>query len=121
MKHLFFIICCIASLLVIERAKSAAIPSCVVQPVDTTLAHRITQKLQDSLQLTADQRRQVFAINCRIDSSKVSLFNLYQGQDTLNILMESLELTRDTSYQRILTDKQFVKYGMNKSSLVLNN
>jgi hypothetical protein len=32
----------------------------IARQMDTTLAHRITQKLSDSLSLSAEQRRQAF-------------------------------------------------------------
>lgn len=121
MKHLLLLLCCIAGLTLTGKTQMVTSPGNVVRTIDTTLAHRISQKLSDSLLLSADQRRQAFAINRWIDSSKVVVVRTYHGRDSLNILMEKLERTRDSLYQRILPDKQFVQYGMHKRTWVLNN
>ena len=119
MKHFFLLLGCIAGLILTGNAQTMA--NRVVRQMDTTLAHRITQKLSDSLLLSVEQRRQAFAINRWVDSSKVAVIRAYHGQDSLNILMEKLERTRDSLYLRILTDKQFEQYGLHKRTLVLNN
>jgi len=88
---------------------------------DTTLAHRITQKLADSLQLSVGQRGQIHKANLWVDSSKVAVIRQFHGTDSLNIGMDRIERLRDSLYQIILTDRQFVQYGMHKLTLVLNN
>jgi len=88
---------------------------------DTTLAYRITQKLGDSLSLTPEQRRRALIINQWVDSNKRAVIHVFHGRDSLNILMKKLERKRDSLYQGILTDKQFVQYGTYKSTMVLNN
>jgi hypothetical protein len=121
MKHLVILLCCIAGFVFPGKAQIINNSSHITGQIDTSLAHRIAQKLSDSLMLSADQRGQIFAISRWIDSSKVVVVRTYHGSDSLNILMEKLEHVRDSLYQRILTDKQFMQYGTHKRTLVLNN
>jgi len=121
MKHLFLLLCCVTGPVLAGKAQVMNPSGNTARQMDTTLTHRITQKLSDSLLLSADQRRQAFAINRWVDSSKVAVIRTYHGQDSLNILMEKLEHTRDSLYQRLLTDKQLMQYGLHKRIWVLNN
>jgi hypothetical protein len=121
MKHFLLLLGCIAGLVLTGKAQVMSSAANTARQPDTTLAHRITQKLSDSLSLSAEQRRQAFAINRWVDSSKVAVIRTYHGRDSLNILMEKLEHTRDSLYLRLLTDKQLMQYGLHKRTLVLNN
>jgi len=120
-KHFFVFVGCMAGFILAGKAQVMNPSGNAAWPMDTTLTHRITQKLSDSLLLSADQRRRAFAINRWIDSSKVAVVCIYHGRDSLNILMEKLEHTRDSLYQRLLTDKQLMQYGLHKRTWVLNN
>jgi len=121
MKYFFVLLYSIAGLVLVGKAQVMNSSGNAARQIDTTLAHRITQKLSDSLSLSANQRPQAFAINRWIDSSKAAVIRIYHGRDSLNILMEQLERTRDSLYQRILTDKQLMQYGLHKRTWVLNN
>jgi hypothetical protein len=117
MLFLYFL----AGLSILGNAQQPATAAGSTRQVDTTLSHRITQKMTDSLQLSLLQRRQIHTANCWVDSSKVAVIGQFHGTDSLNIGMDKIERCRDSLYQRILTDKQFVQYGLHKGIWVLNN
>ena len=120
MKKIYLLLCCLAGLFLPGKAQQQATAGKATGIRDTTLSHRITQKLADSLQISPDQRRQIHLANLWIDSSKVSVIR-YHSRDSLNIYMNRLERSRDSLFQHILTDKQFVRYGAHKRQWVLNN
>ena len=121
MKKIFILLCCLAGLFIPGKAQQQATAGKATGIRDTTLSHRITQKMADSLQISPDQRRQIHLANLWIDSSKVSVIRQYHGTGSLNIYMNKLERMRDSLFQHILTDKQFVRYGAHKRQWVLNN
>jgi len=88
---------------------------------DTTLAHRITEKLADSLSLSTQQRLDIMYATHWIEICKINIINQFHGKDSLNIYMDQAEHLRDSSYQSMLTAKQFEKYVQHKTILVLNN
>ena len=78
-------------------------------------------KLTDSLQLTIDQRGLIRRFTLYIDSCKTATVRSYHGTGLLWMKMAQAERWRDSLYRRVLTDRQFVRYGFLKSTLVLNN
>jgi hypothetical protein len=88
---------------------------------DTTLVHRIVQKLTDSLELSNAQRRDVYRVTAWIDSCKIAVIHTWHGRPSFNVYMGRLERMRDSLYSRVLTPAQYVRYGQKKQKWVLNN
>jgi len=106
---------------VAQQSHKSTAAAIAAHPFDTTRATRIMHKLTDSLQLTATQQVLIHRYTRYIDSCKTAAVREYHGTASLWISMTRVEHRRDSLYQRVLTDKQFVRYGSEKSTLVLNN
>ena len=85
------------------------------------LATRIATKMQDSLGLSDSVEQQVYTITLGINRWKVHVINRYQQADSLYLWMNKIETVRDSLYQNVLTNSQYLLYRQRKRSLVLNN
>jgi hypothetical protein len=104
-----------------QQTTAAQAAMIAVHPIDTTLASRIVGKLSDSLGLTPAQQVLIHRYTWYIDSCRIAAIRVYHGTDSLFSYMVQVEHQRDSLYQRVLSDKQFVQYGSQKATLLLNN
>lgn len=110
MKRLFFIAC----FLVFAMGLNA-------QSVAESLAGKIAQKMKDSLQLTEDQRVQLYNINMLLSQQKSNIRAQNPGGDSLRIKTQKIENKRDSLYGAILSGEKYMLYLQKKRTLVNNN
>lgn len=82
---------------------------------------KIAQKMKDSLSLTATQKDSLYNINLLLHSRKAAAWQQYADSDSLQIVIQRIENTRDSLYRPILTSSQFDVYRVKKRNLVNNN
>ena len=104
-----------------QQTTAAQAALVAAHPIDTTLASRIMGKLSDSLALTSAQQVLIHRYTWYLDSCRIAAIRGYHGTDSLWSVMTLIEHQRDSLYQQVLTDKQFVQYGSQKATLLLNN
>jgi hypothetical protein len=86
------------------------------------LASKISQKMKDSLLLTEVQRQSIYQINLELHNQKSSVWQQYNGSDSLlRLNLQLIENKRDSLYMPVLTEEQQVLYKQKKKSLVNNN
>lgn len=85
---------------------------------DSLVANKISQKMQDSLQLTSEQRGQVFTINIQLHEQKSFYRDKYAGTDSVRYYLQKVENTRDSLYRRILPENKYMLYRQKKRNLV---
>jgi hypothetical protein len=85
------------------------------------LSARIADKMKDSLMLTMNQRNQIFNINIQLQNQKSSIrYQNYQG-DTTRKKTQIVENSRDSLYNLVLSNQQFILYQQKKRYLISNN
>lgn len=101
----------------------AALKVCAQQQAtpEAQVAHKIANKMADSLQLTNQQRAKIFAINMDLskkkkDARKKSTDRVVVGQE-----LQQIEGTRNAMYKTVLTAEQYNLYLQKKQNLVNNN
>lgn len=83
---------------------------------------KAAQNFKDSLGLTTDQQAQILQINLKIVEQKKSAFQQYnQNRDSLQMMLQRIEFSRDSLYQPILGKEKFLLYQKKKRSLLFNN
>src|SRR5688572_10814830 len=85
------------------------------------LAHKIADKMKDSLGLDNQQRAKVFAINMELSKQKIQARGKSQDRAIVGKDLQRIEGSRDTLYHIILRPEQYVLYKQKKKSLVNNN
>jgi hypothetical protein len=88
------------------------------QSQEVAVADRIAQKMKDSLNLSKQQKEELYAVNLRLHAGKMKLREQYRAWDSLSKKTQRVENTRDSLYRFILTAQQFEAYRLKKRSLV---
>mgnify|MGYP001795565232 CR=1 FL=1 len=84
------------------------------------IATKISQKMQDSLSLTENQKMQVFNINMHLSNQKDSARQQYSGS-SLGFQIQKVVNMRDSLYHGILPYNKFLFYRQQKRNLITNN
>lgn len=85
------------------------------------LADKMSARMNDSLSLSAAQKRQLYNINMQISNDKLALRQRYSLADSLQIKTQQVENMRDSLYRQVLTEQQFLLYKQKKKHLLNNN
>jgi hypothetical protein len=86
------------------------------------LAQRIAQKMKDSLGLTIAQKDKVYEVNMQLHNLKQEARQQnINDQTALAAAIQVVEKRRDSLYEAILTQDQFILYKQKKINLVNNN
>jgi hypothetical protein len=113
MKKIF--VCIVLSLIVMLcRGQQPETPA-------VQLAHKIADKMKDSLNLTNQQRARIFQINMDLFHRKDEARKKSNDRDVIGKEIQSIETTRDSLYKPELTTEQYVLYMQKKKVLVTNN
>jgi hypothetical protein len=87
----------------------------------TQLSHRIAKKMKDTLDLTAQQRQQVFQVNMQLHNQKQAVRQQNPPPDSLTVRIQRVERRRDSLYLPILGNQKYQLYLQKKRNLVSNN
>ena len=90
-------------------------------PPSQVLAHRIANRMKDTLALTALQTQSVYTINLNLDNSKMQARNLSTDRVIVGRAIQALEKTRDSLYKIGLTPTQYQLYLQKKRNLIKSN
>lgn len=85
------------------------------------LAHKIADKMKDSLNLTNQQRAKIFAINMELHKQKKEARDKSQDRTVVGKELQRIESGRDEMYKPILTEEQYVLYQKKKRFIVTSN
>ena len=86
------------------------------------VSKNIAQTLQDSLNLTGTQKKQLESINMELHTQKMNARSQYAGQDSLlRRKIQLIENTRDSLYRPILGETKYLLYRQNKYKLLRAN
>lgn len=81
-------------------------------------ASRLTQRLSDSLSLTAVQKANVYDVNLTLNSQKLQVIQQYPNRDSARSRLLTLERQRDSLYRPVFTAAQFQMYQAKKATLL---
>ena len=84
------------------------------------LAHRIAKKMKDTLDLSAQQRQQIYQANMNLHDQKQAA-RQNSPQDSLQVRIQRIEKTRDMLYMPILGNEKYQLYLLKKRNLISNN
>jgi hypothetical protein len=94
------------------------------QPVSANaqqVAQNIATKMKDSLNLTVQQKNQLYNINIQLHTQKQGARTQHTGNmPQLTQAIQAIEKKRDSLYQPILTVPQFNLYKTKKRNLIAN-
>ena len=85
------------------------------------LAGRMAQKMADSLNLTAQQRNDLYLINLSLNNKKIVVRQQYSRSDSLRLFLQQIESKRDSLYRPVLTESQFLLYKEKKKAIIWSN
>lgn len=88
---------------------------------EAQVAHKIANKMADSLGLTNQQRAKVFTINMELSKKKKEARKKSTDRTTVGQELQQIEGTRNAMYKSVLTTKQYNLYLQKKRNLVNNN
>lgn len=84
------------------------------------VAAKIADKMRDSLDLSNQEREDIYDKNIWLHTQKM-LARANYGHDTLRIQMQLIENNRDTLYKGILSVEKYELYRQKKMHIVNNN
>lgn len=88
------------------------------------LASRMAQRMKDSLNLTSEQKDQLYSINMQLHSRKSAFWQQYSSPAdtiTLRYNLQQVENTRDSLYHTIMPDDKFLLYKQKKRNIIKAN
>lgn len=85
------------------------------------MAQKITVKMKDSLSLTETQQQNIYSINLQLHQLKSQAWQQYNNHDSLRVVVQRIENTRDSLYHGVLNDEKYTLYLQKKRVLVSNN
>lgn len=85
------------------------------------VAQKIARKMKDSLQLTDQQKDQLYVINMELHNRKTVARQQHSTADALRNSLQRIENERDSLYKPVLTNDQFLLYRQKKRYLISNN
>lgn len=92
------------------------------QPTPATqLAEKIAKKMKDTLNLTGNQRNQIYNFNMQLHTQKSAARQQFTDADLLRINLQRIENTRDSLYHSVLPEPKYLIYQQKKRNLVSGN
>ena len=85
------------------------------------LSHKIAKKMRDSLDLSAQQRQQIYEVNMSLHEQKQLVRQQNPPADSLQPRIQRIEKSRDVRYRPILGEEKYQLYLQKKRNLVNNN
>ena len=82
------------------------------------VASKVADKLKDSLNLSSEQRSQLYDANLSMSNQKMALRSQYNQPDSLRFYFQKIENTRDSLYRPILGEEKFLLYKEKKGNLI---
>ena len=83
-----------------------------------TIAMVIANRMKDSLNLTELQGHHIYRINMQLHQKKTQMRHLHKGKDSLGKMIQRVENTRDSLYQKVLPEGVFLEYKSKKGTLI---
>jgi hypothetical protein len=78
--------------------------------------------MKDSLSISDEQKTWVYNINMQISAQKATVWQQYNGSDSLiRLNLQRIEISRDSLYRPVLSEMQFQLYMEKKQALLNNN
>lgn len=91
------------------------------QSIAHNVALHIAQKMKDSLDLSVNQKGQLYGVNMQLYNKKTLARKKYAGSDSVRISIQKIENTRDSLYKNILATDKYLLYKQKKLNLISNN
>jgi hypothetical protein len=88
---------------------------------EAKVAHKIANKMTDSLGLTNQQRAKIFSINMDLSKKKKDARKKSTDRSIVGQELQQIEGTRNAIYKTVLTQEQYTLYLQKKQNLVNNN
>lgn len=88
---------------------------------EAQVAHKIANKMADSLGLTNQQRAKIFSINMDLSKKKKEARKKSTDRTVVGQELQQIEGTRNAMYKTVLTQEQYMLYLQKKRNLVNNN
>jgi len=85
------------------------------------LAQKMAKKMKDSLELSAQQRQQLYQVNMNLNDQKQAIRQQNPSPDSLQVKIQKVERTRDSLYLPILGTEKYQLYLQKKKNLISNN
>jgi hypothetical protein len=85
------------------------------------LAEKIAVRMKDSLQLSTEQKEQLYQVNIQLSAAKLSKRQQYTNTDSLRRHIQRIENTRDSLYRPVLSQQQYELYLSKKRNFINNN
>lgn len=98
----------------VARAQNQNTPEALV-------AHKMANKVADSLGLTNQQRAKIFAINMELAKQKAEARKMTTDRAIIQKELQKIENSRDSLYKQILTTEQHSSYLKKKRNVINNN
>lgn len=97
----------------------ACLFSCLAnaQDVPAQVAHTISQKMKDTLNLSEAKEHEIYSINLDLHYKKARMRELYIA-DTLSNHIQRIENMRDSLYQKVLPAEKYTLYLQKKPRLI---
>ncbi len=84
------------------------------------LAHKISQRMADSLGLTSNQKDLLYNVNMQLHDQKMLVRAKHNAVDSVGFYLQVVEDTRDSLYRPIITEEKYLLYKEKKTTLVSN-
>jgi 3-phosphoglycerate kinase len=91
-----------------------------VQQNSELLARKIAQKMQDSLNLSTEQRKKIYDINLLLQQRKMQARAMYTNRDSIGRQLQIIEHTRDSLYNTVISAEKMQLYKSKKRVLINN-
>lgn len=85
------------------------------------MASKIAKKMKDTLNLTGQQRNQIYTINMYLHNKKAAVRQQFSNPDDIRINTQRIENKRDSLYRTILSEEKYLLYREKKKNLVTGN
>lgn len=85
------------------------------------LSAHISNKMRDTLNLSPQQRQDVFNLNQQLHQQKQQVRLQYPGGDSLAWRLQQVERTRDSLYRPVLGEEKYLLYKQRKTQLISSN
>jgi uncharacterized coiled-coil protein SlyX len=110
------IICQIAVIFLLSKNALAQSSNSGTQ--GNVVALQMSQRMSDSLYLTAAQKDQLYQINMALHQQKMALRQQYKNVDSLTFYTQRVENARDSLYHQVLPNDKYLLYKNNKVKLI---
>jgi hypothetical protein len=90
-------------------------------PAAVQLSHKIAKKMKDTLDLSAQQRQDIYQVNMNLHNQKQAIRQQNPPPDSLSARIQRVEKTRDSLYLPIIGQAKYQLYLQKKRNLISNN